>query len=127
MPIINTVYELDERLSVGGRLAVVKIRVDSQVLLFSPLGGRINVPDSDPPDLEVTIPSTASRDGGWGRPRGVMVAWTGSPPSGYKPGGKVFIPVLQPSRWAEYKVHQTGTFKGSGCIIVSKLPEQLGR
>ena len=122
---VETVYELDERIGVSGRRGVVRIRVEGDVLLFETTEARENEPDSDPPDLDIHIPSSASRDAGWGRPRGVRIAWTGSPPQGYAADGRLFIPILQPSRFSEYKVGQTGTFRGASFIIVGKLPEVI--
>lgn len=126
MALIETVYELDERIAVSGRLGVVRIRVEEDVPLFEPDQARANVPDNDPPDIDIHIPSSANIDAGWGRPRGVVIAWTGAPPAGYSPKGKIFIPVLQGSRFAEYKLCQTGTFRGASFIIVGKRPEVLG-
>lgn len=122
---LETVYESDERTRVSGPKATYLIRLDEDLLTFQPDDARANAPDDDPPTIPVHVHSTPNRDAGGLRVRGVSITWTGSPPDGYDPDGKIFIPVLQPSRFAEYKIGQTGTFRGAGFVIVGKRPEVI--
>lgn len=102
---------------------LLRIRVNPEVLTFRPDGATRNTALGDSPHIAVTVPSTANRDAGGVRPRGVMIAWTGPPPTGYDPNGRIFVPIVREGPFREYKVGWVGTYRGSSFVIASKRPE----
>lgn len=57
--------------------------------------------------------------------RTVSLRFTGVVPSGYKAGGTVTIPILDPDVYLGIKKNQTGTYLGNPVKIVSKRPEVI--
>ena len=123
MTVEDKTYETDENIGGGGDAFKVLVRVEQDLGNFQPDGRPSNSESSGGPTLPVHIHATASRDSTQIRPRGVMIAWVGSPPVGYEPEGRIFLVVFRRSRWQRYKVGDTGTFRGSSYMIASKVSE----
>lgn len=118
-------YQLSEFAPSGGGLWMANINVSQDVLDFTFPNGNSNGQAGSGVDIGITIPSTANRDRGWGRPRGLMLQWVDTVPSGFKPDGKIYIPVLIYNRYRSCSIGQTGTFRGLSVRIAAKIPEVL--
>lgn len=123
---VNAIYQSQQRVAISGATRYsFRIKVRPEVLTFQPDGKGVNASGANTRVLPLNIPSTANRDGIGVYPRGVMIRWTGAPPNGYDPSGKLFVPVLTVNRNFEYHLYDTGMYLGSPYIIVSKISEQV--
>lgn len=57
--------------------------------------------------------------------RYVTIEWTGAPPTDYKPGGILTVPVLQEAFWEGINELDTGTYLGQPIQVISKSPENV--
>lgn len=57
--------------------------------------------------------------------RTVSVVFTGAPPTGYKAGSIIRLPVLTPDAWADYDEPQTGTYLGAPIRFAGKSDESV--
>lgn len=57
------------------------------------------------------------------RARKVTLAFTGTPPTGYKPGATVRIPGMTPAFFAACSIGATGTYLGAPVQVVGRSPE----
>lgn len=120
---VITTYISDERIGNTNVQVGYGIKVSSDILSFEPAGRDPNDPGNKNPDLAITVPSTDKPGDVFLRPRGVKIKWTTRVPPGYSPNGVLFIPVFRRARYGNYKVGDTGEFRGGSYILVSKLPE----
>lgn len=116
-------YESDERNSSGNRNWIFRMFVDQEVVDFVTTGGLSNREFFAGPDFPITVHSSASRDRGDIRPRGINLLWTSTAPAGYEPGGKIFIPIFRQFTYRDLHVGGLGTFRGQSVMIVAKVPE----
>lgn len=54
--------------------------------------------------------------------RGVVLAWTGTPPTGYS-GDPVRVAVLTAAAFADYTIGATGTYLGAAVEVISRQSE----
>jgi hypothetical protein len=57
------------------------------------------------------------------RPRKVSLAWTATPPAGYKAGAVVRIVAMTPAFYAACVIGATGTYLGVAVQVVGRSPE----
>jgi len=57
--------------------------------------------------------------------RTVTIAFSGAAPTGYKAGGKVRLPVPDPTVWDGYDKGQTGTYLGVAVKFAGKSDEKV--
>ena len=85
--------------------------------------------DNEPPEGPADFPASATvsqgkRTAGVNM-RTVTIAWTGAPPTNYQATGRITIPVLQPSTFANWTVGSTGTYLATAAEIVGRSPETV--
>jgi hypothetical protein len=129
MDVYQTVkYESDlsRQFLFGGPRHCFQMRVRPEIVDWSP--DNRNSPNEESP-IDITVPitllSTLNRDRSGLYPRGVVAEWTTTPPDGYSAEGTIFIPVFRRGTFAVWKILDTGTFMGSGVIIIAKRNETL--
>ena len=57
--------------------------------------------------------------------RTVSVQFTGTPPTGYKAGQVIRLPILKPDVWQGIVKNQTGSYLGVAIRVVGKKPEYI--
>jgi hypothetical protein len=57
--------------------------------------------------------------------RTVAVQFTGTPPSGYKPGQTIHLPILKPDVFADIVKNQTGSYLSAAIRVIGKKPEYI--
>jgi hypothetical protein len=89
----------------------------------------VNGATNTAPAGEIDQEASAIVSGGRGNGvfcRKVRLAFTGEPPEGYKEGGTVVIPWLQPTAWNGFRRGQTGTYLGVAVRVVGRTAESVG-
>lgn len=112
----RTFYELDDG-------DIVRARVQPETLAANV--GAANTAPAGPADA----PGSARVGGGrrqFGiKMRSVSLAWTGTPPTGYKAGALVRIPIMQRATYDGIDLGDTGTYLGVAVEVVGKSPESV--
>lgn len=118
-------YQCEERVFPTSERHVHYIDVKQEVLdaRFDSLGP--NSATSSEVTVPITIYAVSNRDKLGLHARGILVAWEGSAPAGYKTKGRVWIPVLLANKWNRLMLHSGGEYLGSRFIIVGKRGETL--
>ena len=57
--------------------------------------------------------------------RTVSIQFSGTPPTGYKAGQTIRLPILTPDVWNGIVKNQSGNYLGSAIRVVSKTPEYI--
>lgn len=103
---------------------IYECRVQPETLLLT-----LNAISNDEPAGDINMSTTARTRGSRRRfgvtARKVTLAWTGSPPSGYKDDELISVPVMTSATFDSYDKGQTGTYLGAAVEFVSKTNEQL--
>lgn len=114
----STFYTSDD-----GTVHPIRIQPETRGLT---IGGQANSAPGGPADDnagQVRV-SGGKRTAGL-TPRKIRVRFTGTQPTGYKPGSTVSIPVLIPAHFQAYRkpLYQTGTYLGAAVEVVGSSPE----
>ena len=114
----STFYTSDD-----GTVHPIRIQPETRGLT---IGGQANSAPAGPADDnagQVRV-SGGKRTAGL-TPRKIRVRFTGTQPTGYKPGSTVSIPVLIPAHFQAYRkpLYQTGTYLGAAVEVVGSSPE----
>lgn len=90
------------------------------------IGGVANSPTVDPVDSPFpAIVSGGRRRRGILHTRTVTIRFTATPPTGYKVGGTLTLPILDPALWNSIdNTNKTGTYLTVACEVVFKTPEK---
>lgn len=105
---------------------IYSIRVQPETLALT-LGGSANAAPTGAVTQEVSARvSGGNRQIGL-KARAVSLAWTGTPPTGYKAGELVRVPILTEDLYDSVTGNgaTTGTYLGVGVAVVGKLPERV--
>lgn len=119
--VLTRPYELER----SPRL-IIQCRVFQSTMDLSVDGVGTNNPFNLPVDLAITALSGTTRRGYGVHMRGVLLQWTGSPPSGYNPSVRQFVPILRRNRFLAIRIGSLGTYLGVRVRVVSKIPETIG-
>jgi hypothetical protein len=104
---------------------VVPCRVQDTTLAAS-FGGTANSAPSGPADFPASATISQGKRSAGVNMRTATIAWTGSPPAGYKAGSTISIPVLKPTTFAAWTKGTTGTYLGANAVIAGKSGETVG-
>lgn len=55
--------------------------------------------------------------------RAVRLSWTTAPPTNYKPGATVTVPVMSTAAFSSYTIGATGTYLGTDVTVQSRISE----
>lgn len=98
------------------------VRVQPETLLLF-VNGIANSGSGTPVNLGLFAQVTKNRNAYGVGCRSVTVKWDGAPPTGYKPGEALRIPVMTEAAYASYIPGSTGNYLGSSVVIVSRTNE----
>lgn len=104
---------------------VAPIRVQPETLSLT-IGGQANSAPTGPADAGVSRVRVSGGRRKLGTvARKVYITWTGAPPTGYKPGGVIAVPVMIPAHFEAYidPPDQTGTYLATACRVIGSSPE----
>lgn len=118
---ITVGYETRER----GPTSVLLAEVEPDATSFQLIEGNTNRASTRDITIPIHVFCNAGRSGNGVHARGVFITWTGVPPSGYEPGGSLYIPVFRTFLYDIAKIHGLATYKGQECIIIGKRPEVI--
>lgn len=103
--------------------SILRCRVQPETLALT-IGGTANSAPASQVDDEGSVLISSRRRNGVNA-RYVSLAWTGSPPAGYKEGVNVRVPVLQKSTFDAWALDATGTYLGAGVRLAGKTNEKV--
>jgi hypothetical protein len=110
-------YESNE---LGG--AIMPVRVQPETLLLF-IGGTANSPSQETVNLGL-FAQVGKNKGAYGVGcRHVTLRWLGAPPTGYKEGEVIRLPVMTLAAYGTYTPGSEGQYLGAGVVVVSRTPE----
>lgn len=111
---INPGYELDD-----GQKIRIRIQPET-VTTWNPVSAQANFALGYP-SAKV---SKGRRETGIGA-RFVVLKWTGTPPTGYLPGGTVKVPILTQAAYDGLALGEVVEYLGANAEVLSKSPESV--
>lgn len=116
----DTFYEMSAEN--GGFVLSCRVQPETLTATF---GGTANAAPAGPSDAPGSATISQGRRSAGVNMRYVSIAWTGEPPTGYKPGSRVRIPVLDPAVFADWTRGATGTYLSTAARIAGRTGETV--
>lgn len=105
------------------------IRVQPETLTLTVTNAQGNAVDNAPPTAPVNIPISAKVSGGRRElglmARKVTIQFTGTPPTGYQPGGRISLPWLDADTFPSLAKGQVVGYLNSVGVVTGLTPEAV--
>jgi hypothetical protein len=116
----DTFYEMSAEN--GGFILTCRVQPETLAATFA---ATANAAPSGPTTAPGSATISQGRRSAGVNMRYVTIAWTSDPPTGYKPGSTIRIPVLDPAVFAEWTRGATGTYLGTAARIAGRNGETV--
>lgn len=103
--------------------AILRARVQPETLALVIDGTTNAAPTGDIDDQGSVLISSRRRNGV--NARYVSLTWTGTPPTGYKDGGTLRVPIMTPTAFNAIAPGDTGTYLGANVRVAGKTGEKV--
>jgi hypothetical protein len=106
----------------GGYIMTCRVQPETLEATFA---GTANAAPSGPATAPGSATISQGRRSAGVNMRYVTIAWTGAPPTGYKAGSTIRLPVLDPAVYAEWTRKSTGTYLATAARIAGRNGETV--